>query len=192
MKKQKLNKFSEYLKGIGLEKEANYLSNILDEEDVEGDMDMEVDMEAQEEGTELVEFDENEEMNPSMEDDIEESLSDLESGEEFSMAGASTSNFHCCPEAKAAMEFMSELASSEEEEDLSMELMEELDAFLGDKIMLMEEGGSKDNLCAFIEKGLSAMYCIGQASGVMDEDIADQFQFVADVIDEVCSELLEE
>ena len=31
-----------------------------------------------------------------------------------------------------------------------------------------------------------------KASGIMDEDVASKFQFVADAIEEVCSELLEE
>ena len=84
------------------------------------------------------------------------------------------------------------MAGSEEEADLCMELIEEIDAFLGDKISLIEGGGSKEELCEFMNKGLSAMYVVGQASGIMDEDIAEKFQFVADAVDEVCSDLLEE
>ena len=122
----------------------------------------------------------------------EEVMSEGIEGAEFSFEGQTTESFHCCPEAKEAMSMLCDMASSEEEKDLCMELMEEVDAFLADKLSLMEGGGSKDDLCEFMNKGLSAMYVVGQASGVMDEDISDKFQFVADAIDEVCSELLEE
>lgn len=176
---ERLYKFSQQLRAKGLTKEADYLSNMLDEEEDSEDM-------------EEVGFDE--EMPEFSEEDIEGEVElGLDSeGEEFEFEGSMTANFHCCPEAKSAMSDICDMASSEEEKDLCMEIMEEVDAFLGDKLTLMEDGGSKETLCEFMSKGLSAMYAVGQASGIMDEDFVPSFQFLADAVDEVCSELLEE
>lgn len=185
----KLKNFSSHLQSKGLTKEAEYLKNMIEEMEEEME-DMEL-----EEKEELVEFDEgafDKEDSEGMMEEMEDMPMEEMEGDEFSFEGQSTSNFHCCPEAKEAMASVCDMAGSEEETDLCMELMEELDAFLGDKLSLMEDGGSKEELCEFVNKGLSAMYVVGQASGVMDEDIAESFQFVADAIEEVCSELLEE
>lgn len=197
---KKLVKFSNYLESKGLNKEARYLENMLEEGLLEEDMMEEGMMENMDE--DFSEFDDQEEIiefsEQGVDVDSEETIGgvddlDQESdGEEFSFEGQSTSNFHCCPEAKDALSTICDSAGSEEEVDLCMEIMEEVDAFLGDKLSLMEGGGSKDDLCELMNKGLSAMYAIGQASGIMDEDVSESFQFVADAIDEVCSELLEE
>lgn len=184
-----LKNFSNHLSSKGLTKEAEYLRNMIEE--MEDDME-DVEFEEKEE---LVEFDESafgEEDSEGMPSDEMDEMPIEAEGDEFSFEGQSTTNFHCCPEAKEAMSAVCDMAGSEEETDLCMELMEEVDAFLGDKLSLMEDGGSKDQLCEFMNKGLSAMYVVGQASGVMDEDVAERFQFIADAIDEVCSELLEE
>ncbi len=190
--KNNLESFYRHLESKGLTKEAEYLSSMLDEMDDAEGMD---DMDEAEliEKEELVEFDEAEAF-----EGLEEDLGDLptedmgDEGGEFSFEGQTTASFHCCPEAKDAMSSLCDMAGSEEEKDLCMEIMEEVDSFLSDKISLMEGGGSKEDLCDFMNKGLSAMYVVGQASGVMDEDVAQSFQFVADAIEEVCSELLEE
>ena len=203
---KKLVKFSNYLQSKGLSKEADYLHNMIEQDlMMEGDMDMT-------EGYMMKNMDEDSEEFDALDDDEEvvefseqgvdvdseelletDDLTEMEDeGEEFSFEGQSTSNFHCCPEAKDALSMICDSAGSEEEIDLCMEIMEEVDAFLGDKLSLMDGGGSKDDLCEFMNKGLSAMYAIGQASGIMDEDISEGFQFIADAIDDVCSELLEE
>lgn len=186
--KYNLKSFSNHLSSKGLRKEANYLKNMIEE--MEEEME-EFDVE-EEESEDLIEFDEESPIGDSEELYEEEVMPEDIDGEEFSFEGQTTSSFHCCPEAKDAMSMLCDMAGSEEEKDLCMELMEELDAFLSDKIDLMEGGGSKDDLCEFMNKGLSAMYVVGQASGIMDEDVASKFQFVADAIEEVCSELLEE
>ncbi len=180
-----LKNFSSHLESKGLLKEAEYLKNMIKE--MEDEME---DMES-EEKEELVEFNESDLVEDS-EGVMEEIPMEEMEGDEFSFEGQTTSNFHCCSEAKDAMSAICDMAGSEEEADLCMELIEEIDAFLGDKISLIEGGGSKEELCEFMNKGLSAMYVVGQASGIMDEDIAEKFQFVADAVDEVCSDLLEE
>ncbi len=180
-----LKSFSSHLESKGLSKEAEYLRNMIEE--MEDEMDQ-MDIEEKED---LVEFDESD-LGEDSEGVMEEMPMEEMEGDEFSFEGHATVNFHCCPEAKDAMSAVCDMAGSEEESDLCMELIEEVDAFLGDKISLIENGGSKEELCEFMNKGLSAMYVVGQASGIMDEDIAESFQFVADAIDEVCSDLLEE
>ena len=204
---KKLVKFSNYLESKGLKKEAEYLESMLEEgmmderdmgmmeEDYMKNMDEDFsEFDQLDDDEEVVEFSEQG-VDMDSEEIIEDDMMDsdgLEEGDEFSFEGQSTENFHCCPEAKDALASVCDMAGSEEEVDLCMELMEEVDAFLGDKLSLMDGGGSKDDLCEFMNKGLSAMYAVGQASGIMDEDVAESFQFIADAIDEVCSELLEE
>lgn len=180
-----LYKLSKHLETKGLVKEAEFLSSMLDEEE---DMANMMDLDDSEEAVEFGEEDSEEEF-PEDEDHMMEAEQE---GEEFSFEGSKTVNFHCCPEAKSAMSSLCDMAGTEEEVDLCMEIMEEVDAFLGDKLSLMEGGGSKESLCEFMNKGLSAMYAIGQASGIMDEDFVSSFQFLADAVDEVCSDLLEE
>ena len=202
---KKLVKFSKYLESKGLAKEAAYLENMLEEgimleddmmpeEGMMKNMDEDFgDFDALDDKDEVVEFSEQGiDMDSEDIPDEADSLDLSKDGEEFSFEGQSTSNFHCCPEAKDALSSICDSAGSEEEVDLCMEIMDEVDSFLEDKLSLMEGGGSKDDLCEFMNKGLSAMYVIGQASGIMDEDVSESFQFVADAIDEVCSELLEE
>ena len=192
---KKLAKFSDYLESKGLKKEADALMNmleedmLLEEEDLAEEALIPMEDEVIEFSEQGVDMNSEEVLDEEMPEGV---VAPEEMGGEFKFEGQSTQNFHCCPEAHDAMTTLCDMAASEEEIDFCMELMEELDSFLGDKIALMESGGSKEDLCELMNKSLSAMYCVGQASGIMDEDVANSFQFVADAIDEVCSELLEE